>query len=101
MVGHVSPEAAAGGPIARLREGDIISIDVAARALDAEGVDLAARPLATRDPYLLTGALAHYARLVSSASVGAVLAGLAEGDHHQADGDDHQAGSDDHQAGAR
>jgi dihydroxy-acid dehydratase len=102
MVGHVSPEAAAGGPIAGLREGDIISIDVAARVLEAEGVDLAARPRATRDPYLRRGALAHYARLVSSASAGAVLAGLDDDDDdHQADSEDHQADSDDHQAGAR
>jgi dihydroxy-acid dehydratase len=76
MVGHVSPEAAVGGPIGKLREGDIIAIDVAQRRLDVEGVDLANRESVTRAPYIRTGALAHYALLVGSASQGAVLAGL-------------------------
>ncbi len=84
MVGHVSPEAAAGGPIAALRDGDMIAIDVPARVLQAEGVDLAARTPSTRDPYLRSGALAHYALLVGSASRGAVLAGLDDGDDHLA-----------------
>jgi dihydroxy-acid dehydratase len=76
MVGHVSPEAAAGGPIGRLAEGDQITIDVPSRRLDAEGVDLAQRPVSTRPPYVRTGALARYSMLVGSASAGAVLAGL-------------------------
>ena len=42
MVGHISPEAAHGGPIARLRDGDIVTIDVVARRLDV-AADLAAR----------------------------------------------------------
>ena len=46
MVGHVSPEAALGGPIARLKDGDVVRIDVAARRLDVEA-DLSAR----RDGY--------------------------------------------------
>jgi dihydroxy-acid dehydratase len=78
MVGHVSPEAADGGPIGKLHEGDIISIDVEKRRLDVEGVDLDTRTATTREPYVRVGALAHYARLVGSASRGAVLAGLEE-----------------------
>jgi dihydroxy-acid dehydratase len=82
MVGHVSPEAAAGGPIAALRDGDMITIDVAGRVLDTDA-DLATRTLSARGPYLRSGALAHYALLVGSASRGAVLASL----------DDDQAGA--------
>jgi dihydroxy-acid dehydratase len=78
MVGHVSPEAADGGPIGKLHEGDIISIDVENRRLEVEGVDLDARTSSYREPYVRTGALAHYARLVGSASRGAVLAGLED-----------------------
>jgi dihydroxy-acid dehydratase len=84
MVGHVSPEAAAGGPIAALRDGDVIVIDVPGRQLAVEGVDLAARPRPGREPYQRNGALAHYALLVGSASRGAVLAGLDDADDHQA-----------------
>ena len=79
MVGHVSPEAAVGGPIGRLAEGDRITIDVPSRRLDAVGVDLAARPASSRPPYVRTGALARYSMLVGSASAGAVLAGLDDG----------------------
>ena len=72
MVGHVSPEAAVGGPIARLRDGDVVRIDVTARTLDAL-VDLSTRqppaPLPTKYP---GGVMAKYACLVSSASEGAV-----------------------------
>jgi dihydroxy-acid dehydratase len=78
MVGHVSPEAANGGPIGKLVEGDIISIDVENRRLEVEGVDLDARSSSRREPYVRTGALAHYARLVGSASQGAVLAGIED-----------------------
>ena len=84
MVGHVSPEAAAGGPIAALRDGDVIVIDIPGRQLAVEGVDLAARPRPGREPYQRSGALAHYALLVGSASRGAVLAGLDDADDHQA-----------------
>lgn len=76
MVGHVSPEAAAGGPIGKLREGDQIEIDVPARRINVLDVDLGTRSSSTRAPYVRTGALAHYALLVGSASKGAVLAGL-------------------------
>lgn len=76
MVGHVAPEAAAGGPIAALRDGDTVIIDVQARRLD---VDLSDAELQARlarwtrpAPRYTWGALAKYARLVSSASLGAV-----------------------------
>jgi len=73
MVGHISPEAAHGGPIARLREGDIVSIDVKTRTLNA-AADLAAREPVRMAPRVTTGVLAKYARLVGSASRGAVTA---------------------------
>ena len=76
MVGHVSPEAAVGGPIGKLREGDIIEIDVPERRINAVDVDFAQRASHFREPYVRRGALAHYALLVGSASQGAVLAGL-------------------------
>jgi dihydroxy-acid dehydratase len=76
MVGHVSPEAARGGPLAALREGDIVVVDVEARTLSCElpEDELAAR---LRDwqppaPRYTTGVFAKYAALVSSASEGAV-----------------------------
>lgn len=78
MVGHVSPEASDGGPIGRIREGDMIVIDVENRRLDVEGVDLESRAPSRRAPFVRTGALAHYARLVGSASQGAVLADLED-----------------------
>jgi dihydroxy-acid dehydratase len=76
MVGHVAPEAAAGGPIAVVRDGDAITIDVRARRvdLDVDAAEIAAR-LAARvpsPPRATSGVLAKYARLVSSASIGAV-----------------------------
>ncbi|MGH7026950.1 dihydroxy-acid dehydratase [Brevundimonas sp.] len=73
MVGHVSPEAVHGGPIARLRDGDRVRIDVAARRIDV-AADLAAREPARVAPRVTTGVLAKYARTVSSASRGAVTA---------------------------
>jgi dihydroxy-acid dehydratase len=76
MVGHVSPEAVRGGPIAALRDGDTVVIDVEGRELRVELSDdeIAAR---LRDwspppPRYTTGVLAKYAALVSSASEGAV-----------------------------
>ena len=76
MVGHVAPEAAVGGPIAALRSGDSIVLDVKRRRLD---VELSAAELKKRlrsvkrpKPRYTWGALAKYARLVSSASDGAV-----------------------------
>jgi dihydroxy-acid dehydratase len=74
-VGHISPEAAADGPIAIIRDGDVIAIDAEARALDVElsSDEIAAR-LATVEhppPRYTTGVLAKYARLVGSAATGA------------------------------
>ncbi|MGH9705329.1 MAG: dihydroxy-acid dehydratase [Candidatus Acidiferrales bacterium] len=73
MVGHVSPEAAAGGPIALLRDGDAITIDVNERRLDVDA-DLNERKKTWKAPgrEKPTGVFAKYARLVSSASEGAV-----------------------------
>jgi dihydroxy-acid dehydratase len=73
MVGHIAPEAARGGPIARLREGDRVRIDVATRRLDVDA-DLSAREPKRIAPRVTTGVLAKYARDVGSASKGAVTA---------------------------
>ena len=76
-IGHVSPEAAAGGPIALIREGDIISIDIPARTITLQVSDeeLAARKAAwvCPEPRIKTGYLARYAKLVTSADRGAIL----------------------------
>ena len=76
MAGHVAPEAAVGGPIAALRNGDIVSFDIAKRRLD---VDLKAAEIKQRlkkwkkpKPHYTSGVMAKYAELVSSASRGAV-----------------------------
>ncbi len=73
MVGHVAPEAAAGGPIALLRDGDAITIDVNERRLDVDA-NLDERKKTWQAPAREkpTGVFAKYARLVSSASEGAV-----------------------------
>ena len=75
-VGHIAPEASRGGPIAGVRDGDVIAIDVAARTLN---VDVPAGELTDRlaawkgpAPRYTTGVMAKYAKLVSSASTGAV-----------------------------
>jgi dihydroxy-acid dehydratase len=77
MVGHVAPEAARGGPLAALEDGDVVTVDVEGRELRAELSDdeLAARLAAVTapPPRYTTGVFARYARLVSSASAGAVL----------------------------
>ncbi|MEM9301523.1 MAG: dihydroxy-acid dehydratase [Pseudomonadota bacterium] len=75
MVGHVSPEAAADGPIARLRDGDRITIDAEARRLDA-GAELDARePAVAEQPNrMLSGVYGKYATSVASASFGATTA---------------------------
>ena len=78
MVGHISPEAAKGGPIALLRDGDTIIIDVEQRIISTNA-DLAARPARVWPVSTeATGAYAKYAALVGSASHGAVT--LPEGD---------------------
>ncbi|GAB3096787.1 dihydroxy-acid dehydratase [Lysobacter terrae] len=73
MVGHIAPEAARGGPIAKLREGDRVRIDVAQRRIDVDA-NLATRPAARMAPRVTTGVLAKYALAVGSASRGAVTA---------------------------
>jgi len=77
-IGHVSPEAAAGGPIALVHEGDIISIDIDAGKLELEVSDaeLARRRAAWKAPAPKerSGWLARYAALVTSAASGAILA---------------------------
>ncbi|MGZ3587673.1 MAG: dihydroxy-acid dehydratase [Candidatus Limnocylindrales bacterium] len=76
MIGHVAPEAALGGPIALVAEGDPITIDVDARRLDLEvpAAELAQRRAAWRRPAAryAGGVFAKYAALVSSASEGAI-----------------------------
>lgn len=76
MAGHVAPEAAAGGPIAAVRDGDTISFDITRRRLDVElRDDEIARRLASwqpPEPRYSSGVMAKYARTVSSASRGAV-----------------------------
>jgi dihydroxy-acid dehydratase len=76
VVGHIAPEAAVGGPIAAVRDGDTILIDPAKRRLDLDvpADEMRRRLAATKapPPRYATGALAKYSKLVSSASVGAV-----------------------------
>jgi dihydroxy-acid dehydratase len=76
MIGHVAPEAAAGGPIAAVRDGDVIAIDVPGGSVRVELADaeIAARLAQWRPPAprYETGVMAKYARLVSSAALGAV-----------------------------
>ncbi len=76
MAGHVSPEAALGGPIAGVRDGDMIRFDVRARVLEVEGGDDVLRQRMTQwkapQPRYPTGVFAKYAALVSSASQGAI-----------------------------
>ncbi|HEU5012305.1 MAG TPA: dihydroxy-acid dehydratase [Roseiflexaceae bacterium] len=76
-IGHVSPEAAEGGPIGMVREGDIVNIDLSNRTLDVEVSD---EELATRKlewhapaPKYQRGWLARYTKLVTNASNGAIL----------------------------
>ncbi len=76
-VGHISPEAAARGPLAALQEGDLVRIDIPGRRLE---VKLGAREIRRRlaalppfEPKVRTGYLARYAQLVSSAAQGAVF----------------------------
>ena len=75
MVGHVAPEAAVGGPLAALQDGDIIDMDVDSRRLNVEGVDIEARlkSWSPPEPHYRKGVLARYALLVGSASEGAML----------------------------
>lgn len=76
-IGHVSPEAMEGGPIALIQDGDTISIDIPHRRLDLEisEAEFAKRRAAWKQPEakIKTGYLSRYARLTTSASTGAVL----------------------------
>jgi dihydroxy-acid dehydratase len=76
-IGHISPEAAAGGPLAALQEGDIIEIDIPNRSLNVrlteEEIQNRIAALPDFEPKVKTGYLARYARLVSSADKGAVF----------------------------
>jgi dihydroxy-acid dehydratase len=76
MIGHVAPEAAMGGPLAALHDGDIVTIDIDNRRID---VDLPALAIAERlrawtppAPRYTSGVFAKYAALVSSAADGAI-----------------------------
>ncbi|HEX4025160.1 MAG TPA: dihydroxy-acid dehydratase [Steroidobacteraceae bacterium] len=76
VVGHITPEAAVGGPIVLLRNGDSVTIDARRRRIDVDlpAAELKRRRAAWRPrrPYASRGVLAKYARVVSSASEGAV-----------------------------
>ena len=76
-IGHVSPEAAVGGPIALVKEGDTIKIDINANTitLDISDEEMAKRKAEwqPREPKVTTGYLARYASLVTSANTGAIL----------------------------
>ena len=76
-IGHVSPEAAVGGPIALVEEGDIIKINIPALTLELAVSDeeLVARKAKwqPREPKVTTGYLKRYASLVTSGNRGAVL----------------------------
>ena len=76
-IGHVSPEAAVGGPIALVEEGDIIKINIPEMTLDIAVSDeeMAARKAKwqPREPKVTTGYLARYASMVTSGNRGAIL----------------------------
>ena len=79
MIGHVAPEAAVGGPIALVEEGDMITVDADAKELNLEVDEATLAERRTRwtppPPNYTTGVLAKYAALVSSASEGAITSG--------------------------
>lgn len=76
-IGHVSPEAMAGGPIAYIKDGDIIDIDIPARKLNVlvsdEEMEERKNAWVQPDPKVKTGYLSRYAKLTTSANTGAVL----------------------------
>lgn len=76
-IGHISPEAAVGGPIALIKEGDIIKIDIPNNTLNAdiseEEMEKRRAEWKPRQPKVTTGYLARYAKLVTSADKGAIL----------------------------
>lgn len=75
MVGHIAPEAAKGGPIGRLQTGDYVVIDVDRRLIETDADVVGRQPSAGPERAKPTGAFAKYARLVGSASQGAVTSG--------------------------
>ena len=76
-IGHISPEAAAGGAIAAVREGDIIEIDINQRrldvALDGAEIERRLKALPPFEPKIKEGYLRRYAQAVTSASTGAIF----------------------------
>ena len=76
-IGHISPEAAAGGPIACVKDGDIIEIDIPKRKINlkvsAAEMNRRKTALKPRPPRYKTGYLAKYTKLATSADTGAVL----------------------------
>ena len=84
VIGHVTPEAFEGGPIALIEDGDIITVDAEKRRIDLHVAEDELRRRRTKwrrpEPYARRGALAKYARLVSSASEGAVTDNARLGD---------------------
>ena len=76
-IGHISPEAMEGGPIALIEDGDVIVIDIPQRKLElqVDAEELARRKAAWKqpEPKVKTGYLSRYARMVTSAYTGAVL----------------------------
>jgi len=76
-IGHISPEASSGGPIAILKDGDIISIDIPKRRLEVElsksEIEKRFKDYKPIPPKIKTGYLARYSKLVSSADKGAIL----------------------------
>ena len=76
-IGHVSPEAAVGGPIALIEEGDVIKIDIPANTINVDVSDEVLKERAAkwqpREPKIKTGYLARYASLVTSGNTGAIL----------------------------
>jgi dihydroxy-acid dehydratase len=76
-IGHISPEAAEGGPIALLRDGDLIDIDIDGHSvnarLSADELEARKRAWEPLPPKVTTGYLARYAELVTSAATGAVF----------------------------
>ena len=77
-IGHISPEAASGGPIGIIQESDIISIDIPNRKINLKiskkELDARMEKIVPRSPKIKKGYLARYAKSVTSASTGAVMA---------------------------
>jgi dihydroxy-acid dehydratase len=76
-IGHVSPEAAVGGPIGLIKDGDIIDIDIPAGTLSVrlapDELDARRQSWTPRPPRYTSGWLARYARMATSADTGAIL----------------------------